>query len=413
MKYLWVWTSFSGNKLSEESWANCKDLLKSYNIEVDGVIVSPIAYEVEGVTSYLFNPKDNENFAIEYLLKNKEMTQYDAMLYTDAVYMNNIDAFRAMIDNLNEGKNIVHVKKVHSKIVEIMSQGLLKVKNAINKMILGTNQNTYLHNFVAVDKTVIEMLCDFPNRCGFILETNYLVNTDIGVVEVGSKIAKAKTKITNPISYLFVAIEALVAISAFVLAIWLPLNLGQILWLIILMICAGVACVMHFSIANIDRVVKVSKLKQEPTIIKTTETKEIVEEKQVELVLLKGNDQVDNPTPIAMKSEKEKLNKKASSTTNKASTIKKSSGGTTSKKIDSSKKVNSTNKTNTTNKTKPAKKTTTQSKDTKTATTKKSTGSKKSGNTKKPSLSTRETKDKSPNKSKTSTNKTKSTSKGD
>ncbi len=383
MRLIWVWSSFSGDKLTADSWLSCQKLAEDMGIDVQGIIVTPTAYEIDGMTSYVFNPKDNENFALSYLLKNFDMTSFDGMVFVDAFYQKNLEVFEQFILGLEEGKNIMHVKKNYSKVFEIISESFISIKNRINKMLLGTKESSFVRNFVAFDKVVLELLCDFPHRCGFIRETNYLTNTDVGVVDVDSKFKKAKSKKTNILSYIFVALEMAVAITAFMLVVWLPLYMSEILWLIIVMIVAGVGSVLHLSIANIDSVVNISKKKAEPIILGNAQ-KAINEEVEPQVVS-NENDQtssedqttenevvvIDDKEAVAdtneVKSDK-KSTKTAKSTSTKKQTkptSKKpptSKKSTTTKKTTNSKKSTASTKSKASSKPKAQSKTTTKSK---------------------------------------------------
>ena len=383
MRLIWVWSSFSGDKLTADSWLSCQKLAEDMGIDVQGIIVTPTAYEIDGMTSYVFNPKDNENFALSYLLKNFDMTSFDGMVFVDAFYQKNLEVFEQFILGLEEGKNIMHVKKNYSKVFEIISESFISIKNRINKMLLGTKESSFVRNFVAFDKVVLELLCDFPHRCGFIRETNYLTNTDVGVVDVDSKFKKAKSKKTNILSYIFVALEMAVAITAFMLVVWLPLYMSEILWLIIVMIVAGVGSVLHLSIANIDSVVNISKKKAEPIILGNAQ-KAINEEVEPQVVPNENHqtsleDQttenevvvIDDKEAVADTNEV-KSDKKSTKTTKSASTKKQtkptskkpttSKKSTTTKKTTNSKKSTSSTKSKASSKPKAQSKTTTKTK---------------------------------------------------
>ena len=357
MRLIWVWSSFSGDKLTADSWLSCQKLAEDMGVEIQGIIVTPTAYEIDGMTSYVFNPKDNENFALSYLLKNCDMTSFDGMIFVDAFYQKKLEVFEQFILGLEEGKNIMHVKKNYSKVFEIISESFISIKNRINKMLLGTKESSFVGNFVAFDKVVLELLCDFPHRCGFIRETNYLTNTDVGVVDVDSKFKKAKSKKTNILSYIFVALEMAVAITAFMLVVWLPLYMSEILWLIIVMIVAGVGSVLHLSIANIDSVVNISKKKAEPIILGNAQ-KAINEEVEPQVVP-NENDQtssedqttenevvvIDDKEAVADTNEVKSNKKGTKETASKTSPSKKQTSKVTSKKPTTSKKSTTTKKT--------------------------------------------------------------------
>ena len=393
MRLIWIWSSFSGDKLTADNWLNCQKLAEDMGVEVQGIIVTPTAYEIDGMTTYVFNSKDNENFALSYLLKNFDMTSFDGMIFVDAFYQNKLDVFEQFILGLKEGKNIMHVKKNYSKVFDTISESFISIKNHLNKMLLGTKESSFVRNFVAFDKVVLELLCDFPHRCGFIRETNYLTNTNVGVVNVDSKFKKAKSKKTNVLSYVFVALEMAVAITAFMLVVWLPLYISEILWFIIIMIVAGVGSALHLSIANIDSVVNISKKKAEPIILGN---QKVINEEVEPQVVSNENEQTSLENQLTENEVVLTDNKEVGADINEVKSDKKGTKETASK-------------------TSPSKKQTSKSTSKKPTTSKKSTTTKKTTNSKKSTASTNSKASSKPKtQSKTTTkSKTKSTKKDD
>ena len=331
MRLLWVFSSFGGERLAEKDWLRCTDIAKEKGYDVDGYILTPSEYTVDGVVSYIFSEKDNVNFALSRLLKDIDYTEYDAMLFADVCYTKTMDAFGMMMDSLYDGSKIVHVKKKQSSFGEVIGNIFVALPNKINSMLLGTKTSSYLRNLVLVDNTILEIMCDFPNKCGFIKETHYLINADTDIIEM-QDIPKAKGSVYNVWNYVFSGLELLGSIACLVLAIVLPVNFSSLLWCIVFAITLGVASVLHFSIANVDNLVKISKTKQEPKVIENT-TMEKVENIEEDVVM----ENVLNTSIVSKSEEKPKVNKPKS-------------GGRTSTQPKASKSSKSTKKSNTTTK---------------------------------------------------------------
>ena len=336
MKFLMICSSFSGEHLTQDMWSKIEDLAFERYVDVDGVIITKDEYKAQGLTTYDFNNKDNINFAFYWLLKNLDMKDYDAVMLIDVKYLNDLDTIGKMFDVLLEGKNIVHVQKRHSPLYNFFSYGLLKFSNAMNKMLLGTKESGYIKNFVAFDKSIIELLQEFPHKCGFVKETAYLTNTDTEIIYVDPKYKKAKMEKFNPTGYIFSGLEAGLAFASFMLAIWLPLSLSNILWLVILTILFSITSVLHFSISNVNRVVKLSKLKEAPNIIKdeqnqTTdiEKEESSNKEEIEALVQETNQEVKPKKPKTAKTKSE---------TSKPKTTKKKTEATKSSQKKSTKK---------------------------------------------------------------------------
>lgn len=341
MKFLLICSSFSGEHLTQDTWNKIENLAYERYTDIDGIIIAKEEYTVQGLTTYDFNNKDNINFAFYWLLKNLDMKDYDAVMLIDVKYLSDLSTIGKMLDLLLEGKNIVHVQKKHSPLYNFFSYGLLKFSNTMNKMLLGTKESNYIKNFVAFDKSIIELLQEFPHKCGFVKETAYLINANTEIIFVEPKYPKAKMEKFNPTGYIFSGLEAILAFTCFMLAIWLPLSLSNILWLIILMILFGIISVLHFSISNINRIVKLSKLKESPNILSakqdtiSTSDKKSESLKETECTTTKTNETIKVKPSTTTKS-------KNLSTKNKTSITKSSQKKSTKK--DGIKNEKSTNR---------------------------------------------------------------------
>ena len=336
MKFLMICSSFSGERLTKDMWSKIEDLAFERYVDVDGVIITKDEYTVQGLTTYDFNNKDNINFAFYWLLKNLDLKEYDAVMLIDVKYLNDLDTIGKMFDSLLDGKNIVHIQKKHSPLYNFFSYGLLKFSNAMNKLLLGTKESGYIKNFVAFDRSIIELLQEFPYKCGFVKETAYLTNADTEIIYVDPKYKKTKMEKFNPMGYIFSGLEAGLAFACFMLAIWLPLSLSSILWLVILTILFSITSVLHFSISNVNRVVKLSKLKETPNIIKDEQEQTTNLEKEntnnkvkTEEKPQKVNSEVNTKKPKTTKNKSETTKPK---TTKKKTTTTKTSQKKSTKK---------------------------------------------------------------------------------
>ena len=336
MKFLMICSSFSGERLTQNMWSKIEDLAFDKYVDVDGVIITKEEYKIQGLTTYDFNNKDNINFAFYWLLKNLDMKKYDAVMLVDVKYLNDLDTLGKMFDLLLDGKNIVHVQKKHSSLYNFFNYGLLKFSNAMNRMLLGTKESGYIKNFVAFDRSIIELLQEFPHKCGFVKETAYFTNTDTEIIYVDPKYQKARMEKFNPTGYILSGVEAGLAFTSFMLAIWLPLNLNSILWLIILTMLLSIASVLHFSITNVNRIVRLSKLKETPNIITT------ISDQRTDLEREKFSDIKDT----TQETHTEKVKVKKPKTTNKKSEVSKPKS--TNKKSEVSKPKSTNKKTDST-----------------------------------------------------------------
>lgn len=238
-----------------------------------------IATDIEyKIVSY--NKKVYLNTAI---MKELENADFDNVMVTNIKYTREFNILENMLDKSTiPNTDVVHVQKKKLGFFGEFTNLTKSLYNKIVKMFTNSLDNLYIRNCIIFNKLVLDIMKDFPNKSGIIMETTNLGAVHTEIVNVDNTFKKAKLKPSTISQFAISSIICLISLALFVIICSVKMNLDALLWVIILCITTGVMGVIFVNYAILQEKIRINNFNLEETKnIKPIKAISFNEEKQV------------------------------------------------------------------------------------------------------------------------------------
>ncbi len=148
-------------------------------------------------------------------------------------YADRVDIITALLSAIKDGYHMARVKKMFNGVVSILEEIFSKFYNAFVKLFTGAHDCRCIPNLYAFDETVLKLINMFPSKMALMCNSNFLGNLNVAEFPIVPEFKVEKRKLAYKRDLILGLASFVLSIASLVVALFVPLSLSPVLWLII------------------------------------------------------------------------------------------------------------------------------------------------------------------------------------